>query len=40
MNIKAYTLADLHAVDKAIKGLEGTLHSDVLKPFAELRKKL
>jgi len=39
-NIKAYTMADLQAVDKAIKGLEGTLHPDVLKPFAELRKKL
>ena len=39
-NIKAYTMADLQAVDKAMKGLEGTLHPDVLKPFAELRKKL
>jgi len=39
-NVKAYTMADLQAVDKAMKGLEGTLHPDVLKPFAELRKKL
>ena len=39
-NIKAYTMADLQAVDKAMKGLEGTLPPDVLKPFAELRKKL
>ncbi len=39
-NIKAHTMADLQAVDEAMKGLEGTLHPDVLKPFAELRKKL
>jgi hypothetical protein len=39
-NIKAYTMADLQAVDKTMKGLERTLHPDVLKPFAELRKKL
>ncbi len=39
-NIKAYTMADLQAVDKAMKGLEGTLHPDVLKPIVELRKKL
>ncbi|MFH1358387.1 MAG: hypothetical protein ABIH37_00700 [archaeon] len=39
-NIKAYTIADLQAVDKVMEGLEGTLHPDVLKPFAELRKKL
>ncbi len=39
-NIKAYTMADLQAVDKAIKGLEGTLHPDVLKPFVDLRTKL
>jgi len=39
-NIKAYTIADLQAVDKAMKGLEGTLHPDVLKPFTDLRKKL
>ena len=39
-NIKAYTMADLQAVDTAIKGLEGTVHSDVLKPFKDLRKKL
>jgi len=39
-NIKAYTMADLQSVDKAMKGLEGVLHPEVLKPFAELRKKL
>lgn len=39
-NIKAYTIADLQAFDKAMKGLERTLHPDVLKPFADLRKKL
>lgn len=39
-NIKAYKTADLQAVDKAMKGLERTLRPDVLKPFAELRKKL
>ena len=36
----AYTMADLQAVDEAMQGLEGTLHPDVLKPFADLRKKL
>jgi len=39
-NIRAYTMADLQAVDKAMQGLEKTLHPDVLKPFADLRKKL
>lgn len=39
-NIKAYTMADLQAFDGAMKGLEGVLNSDVLKPFAALRKKL
>ena len=39
-NIRAYTMADLQAVDEAMQGLEGTLHPDVLKPFADLRKKL
>lgn len=39
-NIKTYTMADLQAVDKTMKSLEGILHPDVLKPFAELRKKL
>jgi len=38
--IKVYTMMDLQAFDNALKGLEGTLHPDVLKPFAELRKKL
>jgi len=39
-NTKRYTLADLQAVDKTIKGLEGTLHPNILKPFIDLRKKL
>jgi len=39
-NIKAYTMADLQAFDNAMKGLEGILHPNVLKPFVELRKKL
>jgi len=39
-NIKAYTMADLQAVDEAMQGLEGILHPDVLKPFVDLRKKL
>ena len=39
-NIKTYTMADLQAVDEAMQGLEGTLHPDVLKPFADLREKL
>lgn len=39
-NIKAYTMADLEAVDKVMKDLEGKLHPDVLKPFVQLRKKL
>ena len=39
-NIKAYTMADLQAVDEAMQGLEGTLHPDVLRPFADLREKL
>ncbi len=39
-NIKAYTMADLQAVDRTIKGLEGILNPDVLKPLLELRKKL
>jgi hypothetical protein len=38
--IKTYTMADLQAVDKAIKGLEGTLTPEILKPFVDLRKKL
>ncbi len=39
-NVKTYTMADLQAVDEVMKGLEGTLHPDVLKPFSDLRKKL
>ncbi len=38
--VKTYTMADLQAVDRAMKSLEGTLHPDILKPFAYLRKKL
>jgi len=32
-------MADLQVVDDAMQGLEGILHSDVLKPFVDLRKK-
>ena len=39
-NIKAYTMADLQAFDGAVKGLEGTLQPNLLKPFVDLRKKL
>ncbi|MEK6914495.1 MAG: hypothetical protein AABW83_02485 [Nanoarchaeota archaeon] len=39
-NIKAYTMADLQAVDKAMKGLETTVRPELLEPFVELRKKL
>jgi len=39
-NVKGYTMADLHAVDEAMKGLEGVLNPALLKPFAHLRKKL
>ena len=39
-NITTYTMADLQKFDEAMKGLEGTLHPDILKPFDELRKKL
>ena len=39
-NIKAYTMADLQAVDKAMKGLEATVRPELLAPFAQLRKKL
>lgn len=39
-NIKAYTMADLEAYDSAVKGLESTVKPELLKPFAELRKKL
>lgn len=39
-NVKTYTMADLQAANKAVQGLEGTLHPDVLKPFADLIKKL
>ena len=39
-DIKAYSMVDLLAFDKTMKGLDGTLHPDVLKSFKELRKKL
>jgi hypothetical protein len=39
-NVRSYTMADLHAVDEAMKGLEGVLNPKLLKPFADLRKKL
>ena len=39
-NIKTYTMAELQAADKAMKGLEGILNPDILKPLLELRKKL
>jgi len=39
-NIQTYTMADLQKVDEVMKGLEKTLHPDVLKPFVDLRKKL
>ncbi|OIO42105.1 hypothetical protein AUJ62_01245 [Candidatus Pacearchaeota archaeon CG1_02_32_21] len=39
-NIKAYTMADLQAVDKTMKGLETTVRPELLEPFAQLRKKL
>jgi len=38
--MKAYTTADLKAVDEAMEGLEGFLNPEVLKPFRELRRKL
>ena len=37
---KAYTIADLQAADKTLRGLEGVLHPDVLKSIVDLRKKL
>ena len=39
-NIKAYTIADLQAFDNAVKGLEATVKPELLKPFADLKKKL
>ena len=39
-SVKMHTMAHLQAVDKTMKSLDGTLHPDVLKPFAELRKTL
>jgi len=38
--IKAYTMADLQSFDSAVKGLEATVKPELLKPFADLRKKL
>ena len=37
---QTYTMADLQTFDNALKGLEATLKPEVLKPFADLRKKL
>lgn len=39
-NVRTYTMADLQAFDKAVKGLEGVINPKLLKPFADLRKKL
>ncbi len=39
-SVQRYTMADLQAFDKSVKGLEGTLHPDVLKSLTDLRKKL
>ena len=39
-NIKEYTMADLQAADEVMRGLEGTLHPDLLRPLVNLRKKL
>ena len=39
-DIRAYTIEDLRTFDKTMRGLEGTLHPNVLIPFLELRKKL
>ena len=33
-------MADLQSVDEAMKGLEGVLNPSLLKPFADLRKRL
>ena len=38
--ISTYTVTDLEAFDNVIKGLEGILNPDVLKPFVQLREKL
>jgi hypothetical protein len=38
--VKNYTIADLVAFDKAVRGLESTVRPELLKPFADLRKKL
>ncbi len=38
--VKPYTPTDLQAFDNAMKGLEEIVRPDVLKPFANLRKKL
>jgi len=39
-SVRTYTMADLQAFDSAMNGLEGVLNPDLLKPFAQLRKKL
>ena len=33
-------MADLQAFDNAVKGLEATVKPELLKPFADLKKKL
>ena len=38
--VQRYTMADLQTLDKALGGLEGTLHPDKLKPPVDFRKKL
>jgi len=39
-SVKTYTMADLQAVDTAMKGLEAAVKPELLEPFAKLRKKL
>ncbi len=38
--VKPYTIADLQAFDGSMKGLEGIVRPDVLKPLVNLRRKL
>ena len=38
--VKSYTPADLQAFDESMKGLEGIVRPDVLKPLVSLRQKL
>jgi len=39
-NVRKYTMDDLQSFDSAMKGLEVTIKSELLEPFARLRKKL